>query len=410
MSDRILFVDDDPNILAAYQRQLRRRLNIDVAPDAETALKMLKDNGPYAIVVTDLHMPRTDGIQLLAKAREIAPWTIRIMLSGSPDQRSTIEAINEGHIFRFLTKPCLPDAFARAIEAGLAQYALGMAERDLLEKTLAASVNVLTETLSLVNPAAFGRATRLKRYVRHVARQLKLENPWQLEVAAMLSQVGCVTLAAETLEKVYAGEELTVQERAAYDTHPMVGSRLLSTIPRLEDVSRMIARQNEAYTEEESAASYREDPVTTGARLLRIALDFDDRLFRGKPADVALLEMTQRRQHHPTLLAALENIRLGERDLEPRLVRVNELRLRMLLDADVRSRHGMLLVARGQEVTLSVLECLRNFAGRVGIMEPIKVLVPRLATLDDDADAPMTGDADAGDGETSDDDLDASAA
>ena len=414
MSDRILFVDDDPNILAAYQRQLRRRLNIDVAPDAETALRMLKNEGPYAIIVTDLHMPRTDGIQLLVKAREIAPQTIRIMLSGSPDQRSAIEAINEGHIFRFLTKPCLPDAFARAIEAGLTQYALVMAERELLEKTLTSSVGVLTETLSLVNPAAFGRATRLKRYVRHVARQLKLENPWQMEVAAMLSQIGCVTLASETLEKVYAGEELTVEERAAYETHPMVGSRLLSTIPRLEDVSQMIARQNEAYTEEESAASYREDPVTTGARLLRIALDFDDRLFRGKPADAALLEMTQRRQHHPTLLAALENIRLGERDLEPRMVRVNELRLRMQLDADVRSRHGMLLVARGQEVTPSVLECLKNFAGRVGIMEPIKVLVPRLAALDDDADADLSDATEDGSGsdafDSASDGADASAA
>lgn len=411
MSEKILFVDDDPNILAAYQRQLRRRLNIDVAPDAETALKMLRTNGPYAIIVTDLRMPRTDGIQLLMKAREIAPQTVRIMLSGSPDQRAAIEAINEGNIFRFLTKPCLPDAFARAIEAGLEQYKLVMAERELLEKTLSSSVNVLTETLSLVNPAAFGRSTRLKRYVRHVARQLKLENLWKYEVAATLSQIGCVTLPSVTLEKVYAGEELTPQERAAYDTHPMVGSRLLGTIPRLEDVAQMVARQNENWTGTESLTSYREDPVTTGARLLRIAIDFDDRLFRGKNADEALLEMTHRRQYHPTLLAALENIHLVERDLEQRMVRVNELRQHMLLDADVRSRHGMLLVARGQEVTYSVLECLKNFASRVGIVEPLKVLVPRLVTAEEDADAAVTDEDDTSDEFDSDsDDADESAA
>lgn len=391
MSERILCIDDDPNILAAYQRQLRKRFEIDVALSGEDGLRMLKERGPYAVIVTDLAMPRMNGIEFLTRARDLCPGSVRMMLTGNATEQTAIEAVNSVNVFRFLTKPCLPEAFARALEAGVEQHRLVMAEKELLEKTLSGSIHVLTETLSLVNPAAFGRASRLKRFVRHIARQLKLEALWPYELAAMLSQIGCVTLPSGTVEKVYAGEPIDRAEQDAYSLHPTVGARLLASIPRLEAVAGMIEGQNRGFVPE-PGFSYQSDPVKTGAALLHVAIDFDDRLGRGLTADQALAELRHRGDYDPTMLAALENIHILENQLELRLVRVSELRLHMILDADVRARTGILLVARGQDVTYSVIECLRNFASRVGVQEPLRVLVPRVTVAEDPAGA-AEGDA-----------------
>jgi hypothetical protein len=92
---------------------------------------------------------------------------------------------------------------AKTITAALIQYRLITAEKQLLEQTLSGCLQVLSELLSLVNPAAFSRAERARRYIHHVVTAMKLGNPWQYEVAAILSQLGCVTLAPETIEAIY---------------------------------------------------------------------------------------------------------------------------------------------------------------------------------------------------------------
>lgn len=394
MSERILCIDDDPNILAAYQRQLRKRFEIDVAESAREGLRLLNEQGPYAVIVTDLSMPGMSGIEFLARARDLSPGSVRMMLTGNATEQNAIEAVNSVNVFRFLSKPCLPEAFARALEAGLEQHRLVTAEKELLEKTLSGSIRVLTETLALVNPAAFGRSSRLKRFVRHIARQIKLRDLWQYELAAMLSQLGCVTLPSGTVERIYAGEAIDQEEQEAYASHPGVGARLLASIPRLEVVAGMIEGQNRPWSPGPAGATYGRDPVATGASLLHVAIDFDDRLGRGQGGEAALAEMRHRGEYDPTLLAALENIHLLENQFELRLVRVSELRLHMILDADVRARTGILLMARGQDVTYSVMECLRNFASRVGIVEPLRVLVPQVAVAEDLIVAPGDSSAD----------------
>jgi DNA-binding NtrC family response regulator len=205
MTERILCVDDDPNVLQAYQRALRKQFHIEPAFGGEEALQAVAEQGPYAVVVSDMRMPGMNGIELLAKISEIAPDTVRMMLTGNADQETALEAVNQGHIFRFMTKPCPPEIFAKALEAGLAQYRLITAERDLLSKTLSGSVKVLTDVLGLVNPAAFGRAARVRRLVHELCARLPVGAAWQVEIAAMLSQIGCVAVPEETLAKVYNG-------------------------------------------------------------------------------------------------------------------------------------------------------------------------------------------------------------
>jgi len=205
MAEKILLVDDDNNILDGYRRSLGREFLMETALGGEQALKLAADNGPYGVVVSDMRMPGMDGIQLLSRIKAQSPDTIRVMLTGNAEIDMAINAINEGSIFRFLTKPCSKEMMAKTLTAALVQYRLVTAEKQLLEQTLSRSIQVLTEVLSLVNPAAFSRAERARRYIHHIATSMKLPNVWQYEVAAMMSQLGCVTLPSETIAAVYSG-------------------------------------------------------------------------------------------------------------------------------------------------------------------------------------------------------------
>ncbi len=233
MRERILLVDDDSNVLDGYRRSLSREFLIETAAGPDEALVLLEQKEPYAVIVSDMRMPGMNGIQLLSSVKTSSPETVRVILTGNADMETAIEAINEGSIFRFLIKPCAREMMAKTLTAALVQYRLVTAEKELLEQTLSGSIQVLTEVLSLVNPAAFARAERARRCIRHVVTAMKLGNPWQYEVAAMLSQLGCVTLAPETIEAVYSGRELTPTEQAQYAAHPSVAYDLLSKIPRL---------------------------------------------------------------------------------------------------------------------------------------------------------------------------------
>jgi response regulator RpfG family c-di-GMP phosphodiesterase len=223
-------------------------------------------------------MPGMDGIELLRRVKSTAPDTVRIMLTGNADTETAIEAINEGSIFRFLIKPCSKEIIARTITAALVLHRLITAEKQLLEQTLSGCLQVLSEVLSLVNPAAFSRAERARRYIHHVVTAMKLGNPWQYEVAAILSQLGCVILAPETIEAVYRGDALNGQEQAQYDAHPGIAASLLSKIPRLEPISWMIDHQNRPVDGGEALDA---PEMRMGAEILRLVLEYEQMIHRG---------------------------------------------------------------------------------------------------------------------------------
>lgn len=122
MENRILFVDDDSNILDGYKRQLRKQFSIETAEGGEKGLDAVKNKGPFAVIVSDLKMPGMDGNQFLAYVKEMTPESTRILLTGYADLRSAIEAINNGSIFRLLTKPCDKIDLVQTLENGIEQY------------------------------------------------------------------------------------------------------------------------------------------------------------------------------------------------------------------------------------------------------------------------------------------------
>lgn len=379
MNDKILFVDDDANLLAAVKRRLRKEFDIAVAVGPELGLEMAENAGPFAVVVADMRMPGMNGIEFLSEIKNQSADTVRIMLTGNADLQTAIDAVNEGNIFRFLTKPCPQETIVRALEAGLEQYRLVTAERDLLEKTLMGSLKMLSEILSLVNPLAFSRATRVRRYVQHIGQQ-RATPPgwWQYEVAALLSQIGCVTLSTDLLDKVYAQVTLSEDEQQAVANHPVVASNLLSKIPRLEQIAQMVANQSKPYYlfPALEILEPNDKNIAFGAQILKVVLDFDQFMINGLTKQDALARLRKHpEEYNPELVAQLSGFHLDEVGEIAKVMRVKDLKTGMIADSDIRSHNGLLLVPKGQEITYPVLERLRNFARQVGIVEPVRVLV-----------------------------------
>ena len=136
MNYKILYVDDDPNILAACKRSLGRKLSIATAPTGAEGLKIIRKDGPFAVVLSDMRMPEMDGIEFICAVRQQAPDTVCMMRTGNSDQETAMYAVNKDQIFRFLTKPCPQDVLFTALEAGIKQYRLITAEKQLMQRKM----------------------------------------------------------------------------------------------------------------------------------------------------------------------------------------------------------------------------------------------------------------------------------
>jgi CheY-like chemotaxis protein len=375
MAEKILLVDDEPNVLDGYRRTLGREFKLETAVGGQEALALIGEKGPYAVVVSDMRMPGMDGVQLLSRVKTQSPDTIRVMLTGHADMETAINAINEGSIFRFLNKPATKEIMAKTLTAALVQYRLVTAEKQLLEQTLSGALQVLTEVLSLVNPAAFSRAGRARRYIHHVVTSMKLGNPWQYEVAAMLSQLGCVTLAPETIDAVYKGDTLSPEEQAQYDSHPKVAYQLLSKIPRLEPIAWMIRHQNRPVLQSENAEL---PDIRKGAEVLRLVLEYEQATHQGASRTEAAHTLArQDTEMGPEFFAALVALDPNAEEGQVKRCSIDELYAGMIIQQDVQTNGGSLLVSTGQEVTPTVISKLKNFHARGSIDGYVKVSSPK---------------------------------
>jgi response regulator RpfG family c-di-GMP phosphodiesterase len=364
----ILCVDDEPRIVESLAVQLRREYQVLGANGGNGALQILKEKGAPAVIVSDMRMPGMDGATLLKHVKQLYPETTRILLTGEPGRDAAIAAVNEGQIFRFLTKPCPPDQLRAAIEAGVAHHRLLVAEKVLLQETLIGCIKALVDILAMTNPAAFGRATRVTRLATGLATSLGKANFWQLEAAAMLSEIGYVSLPLDLVEKLYYGKRLTPDERALADGAPLVAQKLLGHIPRLEPVMEILAACRVTKTEPADGL------IKDGAAILSLVLEYDAQIVQGHSAEVALAAV----RAHPGRFAhdLLENLEsivgLKEGALEVKEVPVGRLTPGMIFMDDLRTQVGTLLVPKGFEVTETFLERARNFGPAI-LQEKVRV-------------------------------------
>jgi response regulator RpfG family c-di-GMP phosphodiesterase len=382
MSEKILFVDDDANLLASVDRTFRRQFQLDTAEGGEAGLAKLAERGPYAVVVSDRQMPGMDGIQFLAAVRQRAPDSVRIMLTGNVDLEAAVRVVNEGNIFRFLIKPCPSEILGKALEDGCALHSLATAERELLNKTLSGSVKLLTEILSTMDTRSFGRTEKLRTLINDVIQKAPIENAWELHLAAMLAPIGYLTLPPEIVVKARTGELLSKVEEQLVNTMPETAAKLLANIPRLQGVAKIVRYQNKRY----DGTGFPPDPVKgdaipAGARLLKVVFDMLQLQSTGLLPLKALNEMQQRRGWYDSTMLSAVRICFGGTQIasetdtaKPNIsVTVADLTIGMVLYSDLLTQDGTLVLSAGHQISQMSLNKIQNFHQLTGIREPIFV-------------------------------------
>jgi CheY-like chemotaxis protein len=379
----ILMVDDEPNILEGYRRALHGRFAVVTVGSGsdglDTVQRAVNQGIPFPVIVSDMMMPTMNGAEFLGKAREIDPDAIQLLLSGQADLESTIAAVNNGKLFRFLTKPCPAPDLELALNAALEQHRLVHAERELLESTLTGAIDVLTDLLSMASPEAFTRTERVRTVVNGAAEILGVED-WQLPLATMLSQIGCVAVPGDVLHRARTGGELTAAEHDVYMAHPQTARRLLERIPRLEQVARWVGDQpvrppGVTNVPDDWHAMAGDAKPELAETLLRAGLALLATLDATGHMGRALLQLTKSGHYPPMVLDALDEAAgaLAAQGVRRELT-VDHVRPGMLLEEDVQTKTGMILVRKGERVTEAVAMRLENFARTVGIQEPVIVL------------------------------------
>jgi response regulator RpfG family c-di-GMP phosphodiesterase len=387
MSEKILFVDDDLNLLASCERNLRRRFQIETAEGGQAGLEKIASRGPYSVVISDMQMPGMNGIQFLSTVKDRAPDTVRIMLTGNANVDVAMGVVNEGNIFRFLTKPCPPEVLTKAVDDALAQYRLIVAEKELLNKTLSGSIKLLTDILSIVDTPSFGRTQIMRDMIAEATDKLGIKNGWEIHLAVMLAPIGYVTVPPETMVKARAGEVLSKVEEQMVAKLPDTAAKLLANIPRLEGVSKIVRYQQKHFNGcGFPADSVSGEAIPQGSRLLKIFWDMFQLQKTGLTRLEALDEMeTRQGWYDPQMLASVRAISDGSAVISAKhggryvSVSVRNLAAGMMLHSNVLTKDGVMIIAAGHEINQMTLEKIQNFESVSGIREPIFVTDPNAA-------------------------------
>jgi response regulator RpfG family c-di-GMP phosphodiesterase len=285
---------------------------------------------------------------------------------------AAVAAVNEGQIFRFLTKPCPPATLIAAMTDAAEQHRLITAERVLLEQTLHGSLKAMADILALASPVMFGRALQVRRHATSLCDTLGIANRWPIEIASLFSQLGLITLPAEVVEKLHGGETLTPDEERMVARTPAVTEELLVQIPRLEAVRAILSTYRRSFD-----AASAPSPASRAAQLLKVAVDFTDVEARHTAPGTALAILRGRESaYDPAILDALDATlhSAGVRH-EIRELPLSALRVGMVFAEDVMLTTGTMLVARGYEVTERFVARAANF-NRGAVREPLRVILP----------------------------------
>ena len=378
MKDRILFVDDEENVLKAYHRNLRSKFQITTCTSGEDALQQIQRGNVFSVVISDYNMPKMNGVQFLSKLSEIAPDTVRLMLTGYADVNTAINAVNDGHVFRILTKPCETENLLKNIYAAIGQYNLINAEKELLDKTLKGSIKMLIDILAVVSPTAFSQATNFKKLAKNLALRLNIKKTWEIEIAALLSQIGCVAVPSEVMHKRASGSELQDEEHQLFVSHPQTGKNLLQNIPRLEKIAEAIAFQFNRYDGADNPPDYKiGDNMPLIARILKVINDFDSFVKSGVDRITAVeLMQADRGCYDENILLALDSeVRGVQQSYTARYINVSQLETGMILGENLTDANNTTLISKDIEITEILLAKIQNYARLRAIKEPFKVLL-----------------------------------
>ncbi len=366
---RLLCVDDEPELLDNIRLVLRKNFDVSTAQSGAEALAMFEDDEtlPFDAVVSDMRMPEMSGAVFLTTLRERHPEVPRLLLTGQSDIDSAIAAVNDAKIFRFLTKPCTPDVLIDSIDEAVRQARLQNIERDLLDRTLSGMVDMLTDVVGLVSPEASGRASTIRGFVSQLSAELERPVEWELDLAAMLSQLGFVAMPMQD------GDETPEQVERRVE----LAAELLIRIPRLEGVAALVRGQLAPEPVRLDDAIELWTNRELNAESLRLAAHYERSMAEGRSVEEACLDLVSGAVPPPTfILEAVASLANAENDVVDLQLGVRQLEPGMVLAEDLHLSTGPKLAPAGVELTAALIGRLHSFARTSGVEEPINVHAP----------------------------------
>lgn len=387
----ILLVDDEPNILTSLRRLLRPvGYKLLTAESGAQAISLLQSE-PVDLVISDMKMPVMTGAEFLEKVYKQWPDTVRILLTGYADIASTIDAINKGKIYRYISKPWEDQEVLLLVEQALEMKTLQkekarlelltlkqneqltdlnasleakVEERtkelnqanDKLKKSFITSVKVFASLIELREGNIAGHSRRVADVARSIAQKLGLSDVEVQDIflASLLHDIGKIGLSDAVLKKPF--ESLTLQERELVMKHPVKGQSILMALEQLSTAATLIRHHHERF----DGAGYPDKlsglMIPIGARILAVANDYDalqcgtlSTHKYSKEEAIKSIQQLSGKRYDPTVAAALSAVtgvteqmsHVNEREIV-----TSQLTPGMVLTRDLVSRDGALLLAK----------------------------------------------------------------
>ena len=372
----IMVVDDNPaNLKLLEGMLLQHGYDVQSFPRGRLAIAAAEREQPDLILL-DINMPDMNGYEVCAQLKsspKLAEIPV-VFLSALNSVEDKVKGFQSGGV-DYISKPFQFEEVKVRVETQLRLQRALREKQDLLEKTLGGMVATLWELVQVTSPGLAVRSEVIRDIVHQIAQQMNCDDRWQYEIAGTICLVGCIALPEEVFEKGYRGETLSPEEDRMFRAHPQTAARLISRIPRLEVVAEIVRAQLAP-----AAESFSVDQSRQGAYILHLALELDRRLYCGVDYSSALAELEMSGRFDACMIDALRGHSPPQAGFAVQRMPIRELRAGMILEDDVFSKNGNLLILKGGTVLTSIwIERLENFAHVRGTQEPVGVRIPRLA-------------------------------
>ncbi|PVB59447.1 HD domain-containing phosphohydrolase [Labrenzia sp. 011] len=379
-TDLIVVADPDPGVQAGFKRLFGEHLKVVCFAETEEALLFLKQNTGVAVIFSCYNLPGRGGTEFLRACETLVPQAARVMLTRETSAEAIKKALNEGHVFLFLQKPCKQAELITAVETALGHHQHMAKDRALLERTLAGSIKLLIDMMALFHPEAFRRTATVRKQALKLARGLGMKKTWELEMAVMLSPLGEALLPKQILTRYRAARSLTEQERDILDKAPVQTRELLANIPQLEKVSDYLFLSARGY---DGSGFPKDGPkgkdIPLVARILKLLTDLWYASPESGPDAAAFDAMAiNRRKYDPKLLELAARVLMDDVPDEKKKF-VTQCHIRSLRPGDILIDDALtegnreLVLSRGHLLTPTTIRRLEHFHQTTGVREPIRV-------------------------------------
>ncbi len=410
---RILLVDDEPHVLNALRRALRDQgYEIYMANEGVEAIRLARELQP-AIVVCDMRMPGLTGVDVLESIAQLDPDCARVLLTGYTDISSTIEAINQGHVHRYVSKPWNDDEL-KVILRGLLQTRQLRRERDQLaarlsdknrelaqlnhqleEKVTARTseleqinafmeqahrelraqfhnaVKVIAAMVGLRFPPMVGHSQRVAEMSRAIAQSMGLSPAvvHDIYIAGLLHDVGKMAMSDHILTTPIT--QITAAERALLMKHPAKGQMTMMSLTELNHAGVLVRHHHERFDGQGFPDGLSRQLIPMGARILAVAEDYDE-LQQGwlapgtlKPSEAQeFIEGASGKRYDPDVVQAfvkvLEKLQI-QQGCDEILVNSHSVHPQSILSRDLSAADGLLLLAKDHVISEGVIDQLLEY-------------------------------------------------